>query len=253
MFKLIKYELRSTGLTILGICITVIVANLLLMTKKGSWNIAAVTGLSICLTIGAIIVIFISSLKIMSKYLHGDEGYLLFTLPQSGTSILASRLLTALIQTSIVVFVCILMFNLIVPEEIYYSFLKALTPSQIFAFIFGYIWSIISSLTFIYFCMVIGKVALKGKKLGKIGSFIIFIILTVVISWITFKLEALFPQTLNLGGSSIANNFKTSNSSFQIFGGEFNINIASTIFDIISFAGFFITTSFLIDKKLDLS
>ncbi|MBU3145040.1 hypothetical protein [Clostridium sp. CF012] len=252
MFKLIKYELRSTALTILGICITVIVANLLLMTKKGSWDVA-VPGLSVCLTIGAIIVIFISSLKIMSKYLHGDEGYLLFTLPQSGTSILTSRLITALIQTTIVVFVCVLMFNLIVPEEINYSFLKTLTFSQILFSIIVYIWSIISSLTFIYFCMVIGKVALKGKKLGKIGSFIIFIILTVAISWLTFKIAALFPQTLNLGGSSISNNFKTSNSSFSISGGGFNINIASTIFDIITFVGFFITTTYLIDKKLDLS
>ena len=48
MFKLIKYELRSTFLTILGICITVIIANLLLMTKKGSWDVAVVTGI-ICM------------------------------------------------------------------------------------------------------------------------------------------------------------------------------------------------------------
>ena len=38
MFKLIKYELRANFLTILGICITVIIANLFLMTKKGSWD-----------------------------------------------------------------------------------------------------------------------------------------------------------------------------------------------------------------------
>ena len=105
MFKLIKYELRSTFLTILGICISVIIANLFLMTKKDSWDMNAVTGLSVCLIIGAIIVIFISSLKIMSKYLHEDSGYLLFTLPQSGTSIITSRLITALIQISIVAFV----------------------------------------------------------------------------------------------------------------------------------------------------
>ncbi|MBZ9686107.1 hypothetical protein G9F72_007145 [Clostridium estertheticum] len=252
MFKLIKYELRSTALTILGICITVIVANLLLMTKKGSWDVA-VPGLSICLTIGAIIVIFIASLKIMSKYLHGDEGYLLFTLPQSGTSILTSRLITALIQISIVIFVSLLMFYLIVPEEINLSFFKALTVSQILFSIIAYIWSIVSSLTFIYFCMVIGKVAFKGKKLGKIGSFIIFMLISIAISWLSFKIVALFPQTLNLGDSSIANNFTSSNSSVQTFGGEFNINIASAIFDIITFVGFFITTTYLIDKKLDLS
>ncbi|MGH4117434.1 hypothetical protein [Clostridium sp.] len=254
MFKLIKYELRSTALTILGICITVIVANLFLITKKTSWGVA-VPVLSVCLTVGAIIVIFISSLKVMSKYLYGDEGYLLFTLPQFGTSILTSRLITALIQTSIVAFVCIFMFNLIAPEEINYTFLKLVTPSQIIVIIIGYIWVIFYFLTFIYFCMVIGKVAFKGKKLGKIGSFIIFILISVAISWLTFKIEALFPQTLDLGGSSIANTFKTANTNLtvQIFGGEFGTNIASGIFDIIIFLGCFITTSHLIDKKLDLS
>ena len=252
MFKLIKYELRSTFLTILGICITVIVANLLLMTKKGSWDVA-VPVLSVCLTIGAIIVIFISSLKIMSKYLHEDSGYLLFTLPQSGMSIVTSRLITALIQTSIVVFVSLLMLYLNAPEELDLSFLKDLKASVVLYSIIAYIWSIISSLSFIYFCMVIGKVALKGKKLGKIGSFIIFIILSVALSWLSFKIITLFPQTLNLGGSSIATNFNTPNPDFMIFGGTFNINIAQTIFDIIAFAGFFITSSYLIDKKLDLS
>ena len=92
MFKLVKYELRANFLTIIGICITVIVANLLLMTKKDTWSVA-VPALSVCFTIGALIVIFIASLKIMSQYLHGDSGYLLFTLPQSGKSIMASRLI----------------------------------------------------------------------------------------------------------------------------------------------------------------
>ena len=252
MFKLIKYELRSTALTILGICITVIVANLLLMTKKGSWDVAAPV-LSICLIIGAIIVIFISSLKIMSKYLHGDEGYLLFTLPQSGASIITSRLITALIQISIVVFVSLSMFYLIVPEEVKLSFFKVFTVNQILFSMIAYVWGVVSSLTFIYFCMVIGKVALKGKKLGKIGSFIIFIIISIAMSWLTFKIAALLPQTLNLGDTSIANNFRASNSGFWVSGGNFNINIASTMFDIITFVGFFITTTYLIDKKLDLS
>ena len=253
MFKLIKYELRSTFLTIIGICITVIIANLFLMTKKAAWGGNVLVGLSMCLIIGSIIVIFISSLKIMSKYLHGEEGYLLFTLPQSGMSILTSRLITALIQISIVFFVSILMFNLIIPEEIDLSFLKDIKARELLFSIIIYIWSVISSLTFIYFCMVIGKVALKGKKLGKIGSFVIFIIISLAMSWLAFKITTVFPQTLDFGGSSIANNFKTANSSFSIYGGVLNVNIAQTILDIITFVGFFTATSYLIDKKLDLS
>ncbi|MFT5873141.1 MAG: ABC-2 type transport system permease protein [Clostridium sp.] len=252
MFNLVKYELRATFLTILGICTTVIIANLLLMTKKGSWEPTGIVGLSMCLAIGAIIVIFISSMKIMSKYLHEDSGYLLFTLPQSGMSIITSRLITSLIQISIVSLVSFLMFYLNIPDEIL-SYFKDLKLAVIVYNIFSSTWATMYFLMLIYFCMVIGKVALKGKKLGKIGSFIIFIILSLGISWLSLKLTTLFPQTINLGGSSIANNFGASNSGFSLSVDAPIINIASAIFDIIIFIGFFVTTSYLIDKKLDLS
>lgn len=253
MFKLIKYELRATFLTIIGTCISVILANLFLMTKNDSWGTQPVTALSVCVIIAAIIVIFISSLKIMSKYLHEDSGYLLFTLPQSGMSILCSRLITALIQISIVGFVSFLMFYFTVMQGMDLSFLKDVDFSVIPYTIIGYILSTFYSLTFIYFCMVIGKVALKNKKLGKIGSFILFIILSSLMSWLAFKIGTAFPQTLNLGGSALNNSFKSTTSSFTISDLGLNINIANSIFDIITFAGFFFSTSYLIDKKLDLS
>lgn len=252
MFKLIKYELKSTFLTIIGICITVIIASLLLMTRKASWG-PAVTGLSVTLTIGAIIVISISSLKIMSKYLHGDSGYLMFTLPQSGVSIVTSRLITALIQISFVSFVAIAMCYLTVANEINFSLLKYVTVTGIIYVIIGYVWFIFSSFTFIYFCMVIGKVALRNKKLGKVGSFIIFILLSLAVSWLSFKLVSLFPQTIKLMDSPIPANYNSGDSGFTVTEGSFNMNIAKTLFDVITFAIFFISTSYLIDKKLDLS
>ena len=77
------------------------------------------------------------------------------------------------------------------------------------------------------------------------------------ISWLQLKISNQLPQALNLGDFSIATTYKisTSNSSFSIFGGggNANVNFATTIFDIITFVGFFITSSYLIDNKLDLS
>ncbi|MBU3090504.1 hypothetical protein KPL35_00150 [Clostridium sp. CF011] len=253
MFKLIKYELRSTFLTIIGICISVIIANLFLMTKKDTWGGNTVTALSTCLIIGAMIVIFISSLKIMSKYLYGDSGYLLFTLPQSGSAIMTSRLISALIQISIVAFVSILMLYLTSIDKIDLSFFKYFKLSVVLFFIIQYIWGIVYLLTFIYFCMVIGKVALRGKKLGKIGSFIIFIILSIAIGWLSTKITTLLPQNLNLNKFSINTTNSILNSDLMGSGGELNLNIANTIFQIITFVGLFITTTYLIDKKLDLS
>ncbi|MCB2307941.1 hypothetical protein LGL08_17515 [Clostridium estertheticum] len=251
MFKLVKYELRANFLTIVGICITVIVASLLLMTQKGTWSSTTIIALSGCLIIGSVIVIFIASLKIMSKYLHNDSGYLLFTLPQSGKSIITSRLITALIQISIIVGVSFLMSYLTLTDKIDFSFLENIKPGLILYSIINYVWGIIYFLTIIYFCMVIGKIALKGKKLGKIGSFVIFIILSIVISWLSTKITNLLPQNLNLSDFSIntanALDFGTTASE-----SAFNINIAAAIFDIIVFIGLFMGTSYLIDKKLDL-
>ena len=189
----------------------------------------------------------------MSKYLYEDSGYLLFTLPQSGNSIMASRLLTALIQTSIVGFVCVLMFYLTIAPNVDLRFLNEVKLSVILSTLIQYIWSIFSSLTLIYFSMIIGKVALKGKKLGKIGSFIIFILLSSIIGFLSFKINTIFPQTFNLVDFSLIGNYKVSTLDFTASSAAANVNIASTIFDIITFAIFFISSSYLIDKKLDLS
>ena len=253
MFNLIKYELKSSFLTILGVCTSVILASLFLIIKRNDWDMNTILALFVTLIIIALVVIFISSLKIMSKYLYEDSGYLLFTLPQSGMSIITSRLITALIQTSIVGFVCIFMFYFTIAQDMDLSILKYFKFGAILYCITQYVWSIFSSLTFVYFCMIIGKIALKNKKLGKIGSFIIFIILSSVISLLSFKISTIFPQTLNLSNFSIFNS--TTISTLSVSGSSIfaSINIATTIFSVITFAIFFIGSSYLIDKKLDLS
>lgn len=234
MFNLIKYEVRGKFLTILGICLIVIMGNLFLMTKVGSWQIG-VPILSGILGIGAIIVIFLSSLTLMSDYLYDEQGYLLFTLPQSGLSIMASRLIAAVIQMSIVTIVSLLMFSLIDQERILNAILRHVEVSDLLYSILMYLWTIVSSLTFIYFCMVVGKIALKGKKVGKIGSFIIFVVVSIVKNGLAFIISNFFPQIVQL------------NSVTTI-----TINIGNTIFDMISFAVLLMATSYLLEHKVDL-
>jgi ABC-2 type transport system permease protein len=234
MFNLIKYELRGKLLTILGICLTVIMGNLLLMTKIGSWQIG-VPVLSAFLGIGAVMVTFISSLTLMSDYLYDDQGYLLFTLPQSGVSIMASRLIAAVVQISIVTIVALLMFFLVEQERLFNGLLKHVQVHELLYFILMYLWTIVSALTFIYFCMTFGKIALKGKKIGKIGSFIIFFLLSIGRNGLTAIISNFFPQIVQL------DLFTT-----------ITINIGSTIFDIITFAMLFMTTSYLLEHKVDL-
>jgi len=234
MLNLIKYEVRGKFLTILGICLTVIMGNLFLMTKIGSWEIA-VPVLSGFLGIGALIVISISSLTLMSDYLYDDQGYLLFTLPQSGVSIMASRLIVAVIQISIVTIVSMLMFCLLDQGRLLNTILSYVEVHELLYSILIHLWSIVSALTFIYFCMVVGKIALKGKKLGKIGSFIIFFLLSIVRAGLTFVISNSFPQIVEVHSVT-----------------TMTINIGSTIFDIIMFAILFMGTSYLLEHKVDL-
>lgn len=234
MFNLIKYELRGRRLTIVGICLMVILGNIFLMTKVGSWQIG-VPLLSTILGIGALILMFISSLSLLSDYLYDEQGYLLFTLPQSGISIIASRLIVAGIQMSIVTIVAVGMFCLIDQQKILNAFLGHTEVEEILYSAVVYLWSLISLLTFIYFCMVVGKIALHGKKMGKIGSFIIFIILGLGWNGLTVIVSNLFPQTVELG-------------DFTTLG----INIGTGIVDVIIFGILFMTTSYLLENKVDL-
>ena len=249
MFKLIKYELRGNALTILGICITVLVGDLLLLTRRATWGTNPVSGLSTFLSIAAVTIIIISSFNLMNKYLHNDTGYLLFTLPQSGTNIILSRLLTALIQITLVIVVAILGICLTSMTHLDFSFLNYIKISGITFAIAIYIWTIITLLTFIYFCMVIGKVALRNKRLGKIGSFIIFILLTIALTWISIKLKDIFPQTITFNGSSLFKNIDIYNNNINLIS---HINISKLIFDALTFVAFFKGTTYMIDNKLDL-
>jgi hypothetical protein len=247
MLKLVKYELRSNLFTIIGICITVIVANLLLLTKRASWSGEVVGGFSLIFAFIAIIVIFIFSLNIMSKYLHQDSGYLLFTLPRSGASIIMSRLITSLIQITLVISVSFLCAYLTFGEDIPLEFSKYF---KIYGMVLiEYVWMIISFLTFIYFCMIIGKVAFKNKKIGKIGSFVAFILFSLLLGWISTKITTLFPQTIKLtnliGSIDMVANKEDILSLVEI-------NIASRILEVCTFAFFFISGAYLLDKKVDL-
>jgi ABC-2 type transport system permease protein len=234
MFNLIKYEIRRKLLTILGICLTVIIGNLFLMTKIDSWQIG-IPVLSTFLGVGGLILICISSLTLMSDYLYDDQGYLLFTLPQSGVSITASRLITAVIQIGIVTIVSVLMFCLLDQGRLLNVILRDTQVHELLYSILMYLWTIISALTFIYFCMVVGRIALRGKKIGKIGSFIIFFLLSIGKNGLEFAISVFFPQIVQLHSVT-----------------TISINIGSTIFDIIIFAILFIATSYLLEHKVDL-
>lgn len=234
MLMLVKYELRRKLVTILGICLTMMIGNLFLLTKLDSWQMG-VPILSTFLGVGGLILIFISSLTLLGDYLYNEQGYLLFTLPQSGVALLTSRLLAAVMQISMVTMVGLVMFCVIDQGKILNALLRHVQGYELVYSILLYLWTIISVLTFIYFCMVVGKIALKGKKVGKIGSFILFFLLGMGWKVVTFVISNFFPQVVQL--DSLA---------------TITINVGSAIAESVIFVLLFMTTSYLLEHKVDL-
>ena len=178
---------------------------------------------------------FLSSITMMSDYLYDEQGYLLFTLPQSGVSIMLSRLLAAIAQISIVSIVSLLMFCVVDQQKVLNAMLRHVMVSELAYSLFMYLCTIISTLTLIYLCLVVGKIALRGKKVGKIGSFIILIILSMGHNGLTFIISNFFPQSVDLDSIS-----------------TISINIGTTIFDAVVFAMLFVATSYLLENKVEL-
>jgi len=97
--------------------------------------------------------------------------------------------------------------------------------------------------------MIIGKVAFRNKKIGKIGSFVAFILLILFLGWIQTRIKILFPQTINL---TKLIGYATMDVNQTDILSLVEINIASLILEICIFAIFFISSSYLLDEKVDL-
>ena len=252
MFNLIKYELKGyyKDFTILlGI---VIFLNLLLFTRVNSWSIAALLAISIMISFAAMVAVFIWNINLFSRDLYQDSGYLLYTLPQKGYSILGSKILTALIQNVIVGFVA-LSFNFVMVmltvdnwRQKLSEVLSFTTPGFITLFILSTLVGGIYFLATIYFSIALGKVAFKMKKLGKFGSFIIFVVISLITGKVTDSFMNIFPQSFKLDIAPAQ--MQATMSVIPTI----PVNIASLVVSALLFTGLFLGTSYLIENKMDL-
>jgi len=252
MFKLIKYELKGyykDFAILLGI---VIFFNLLLFTRVNNWSIAALLGISIMVSFAAMVAVFIWNINLFSRDLYQDSGYLMYTLPQKGYSILGSKVLTALIQNIIVGFVA-LTFNFIMVTLTISNWSQRLsevlsytTPGFIALCIISVLIGGIYFLSTIYFSIALGKVALKKKKLGKFGSFIIFVVISMITGKVTDLAANIFPQILSVNMASA--HVQATMSGIPVV----PINIAVLVVSALLFTGLFLGTSYLIENKIDL-
>jgi hypothetical protein len=254
MFNLIKYELKGYYKDFIIVIGIIALISLFLISRINTWEIQAIAVASFMLSFAAAIVVFIWNIKMFSRDMYEDTGYLLCTLPQHGYSILASKLISALIQ-ALVVGAVTMLFNYIIlinthKVDINLSIMitdiiRNVNPSFVVFMVLASFLEYFYFLLVIYFSIALSKVAIKKKKMGKMSSFIIFIIISIVFGKITQFLVTIFPKNINLSMLS-------SKSQLFIQGAQLMpINIAVTIFNIVIFILMFLVTSYIIENKLD--
>lgn len=250
MFNLVKYELKGYFKDFIIIIGIIALLNILLYTRIHSWPEGVIATLSFLISFGALIIVLIWNIKLFSRDMYEDSGYLLFTLPQTGYSVLGSKLITAIIQGLIVGAVA-LAFNFIALQSIdevrsnlgliANNINPKLTVLSIASSLLNYIFF----LTTVYFSIALSKIAIKKRRLGKLGGFVIFVIVSLVVAKITSVIGKIFPKNFSL-------NILSAQSQFGLYGSnELSVNIAVTIFSIILFILMFIATSYIIENKID--
>lgn len=248
MFNLIKYELKGYYKDFIIMIGAIAALNILLFTRINTWPQEAVILCSFLISFAAAVVVFIWNIRLFSRDLYEDSGYLLFSLPQSGYSILGSKLITSIVQGLIVGAVAFI-FNYISIQghsgfNINFGLImRNISPKFITESIVSSLFEYVYLLTTIYFSIALSKVAIKKKKVGKLGGFIIFIIVSIIVAKITQIIIDIFPQTYNLDILKVQ---AMANAASAI-----PINIAAMILNVILFILMFIVTAYIIENKID--
>lgn len=260
MFKLIKYEIIGKYKALGILSIIIIILNLLLLTRWNSWGKGPVIALSIMISTVATVVLFIWCIGIFSHDVYDDKGYLTFTIPQSGYSILGSKLIVSLIFSIIIsivsgIFIYGFTINAVdISKELDTAGVKINIITSVLFVVSMYAESILGLLE-IYFAITITRLAIFRKKLGKFIAFVAFIIEMVILGFVNWGLGKIFPQELHVkifnGVSGSIANFSGSGTDIVTNGISIEI-VRDLVFPIVLFIGLFIATSYMIEKKIDL-
>jgi hypothetical protein len=291
MRKYMKYEIKGTYKFILGILLVVLIASTVIQLNVQSeinngtnlpFESSAFKPLlfitSILVIFGAFLTAFFYIIGSFRKELYDNRGYLTFTLPLTGNQILGSKLLVSLLWY-IVLGAGIVVYNLILSLILFGSdwsyIMKTVFESINVSFISLGIVSILSTvvtLILIYFAIALSRVSIRNKKIGGIW-FIVFIILNMIITYLTYKISTALPYYVNLSNFSInhiydidafltqsmnaSNNIRflaNESSALMFMGGDLKpyLNIFGNLFQIIVIVAGFLGTGYLIEKKIDL-
>lgn len=248
MLKLIKYEIQTVWKDLLVVLAIIVLLNLALLTRFNVWPNELVFGLSCLIYFGGLVAIFIGNIRMFTRDLKENTGYLLFTLPQSGYSILGEKLIVVLISL-VLISIAGMMFVVISSSLVGIKLFNNFGFGS-FLQIIGDLYQYISLVVLIYFIIAITKMIMKGKRLSGLVEVAIF----AGFGFLSYQIEKLISQILpyraNIAGAAV--NLQLSEKVNNISYGNVSFNIANSVFEVIVTITLFVITAYILDKKIEL-
>ncbi|MBU3194039.1 hypothetical protein [Clostridium algidicarnis] len=252
MFKYLKYELKGSYKLPIGLLVIMALWCPILYSRIGKWDIQIISTLTFLTCFAALLVAFIYIIHLYKQDFSDERGYLTFTLPLNGKSILCGKLLLSFIWLIVASIASISFISIIYIKGLNTTFGQiSITLPLLIPFIYMVVGLLTTILT-IFISITLSKVAFRNKRIGGI-SFVIFILLNTAIGFLNLQLVKLFPQSIELPGGRIVSIVSSSMNGSNNLGGFYSyINIVTAIFYLVVIVGLFTFNSYLIDKKLDL-
>ncbi|GKX28392.1 hypothetical protein SH1V18_08720 [Vallitalea longa] len=253
MLKLIKYEFLRK-IKNLGICIVIfaILEGISLYTiYKGSSSLPYTLIIMLLSIFGMFIFLLIDSITMYSSDLYKKSGYMLFLTPNSSSKIIGSKLLVSLIEATVglsLLFGCLYINYQIVYDkylnnpqaqellDILKSIFSQPSTSEIVFIVLSFVISWFSFITTIYLAITIRKTLLANVKAGGLFSFIIFLVLQGIITYVQTLVTTYDSTSIMISNNNMAMQYSTS----------------SIIYSCVVMLILYVTSSVLLSKGVDL-
>lgn len=256
--KLLKYEFKATSRTFVPLYIAIILVSFLIgiflnpnSDEQSNFNIILIVVLSsLFVALGVLTLLVI--VQRFNKNLLGDEGYLMFTLPVTAKKIISSKVIVSIIWCLFSAIVAGISFFIIITSlaikegwisklkiDLFFEELsKRFSTTEVWSFIGQAIEvGVLGLVSFgvfvliIYLCIAIGQLPVFSKH-KVIASFVAFFIINIIINYISYLV-------IDSAIWNYSNNFQ-----YTMFMGYLGTIILGAVI--------FFSTSFILEKKLNL-
>lgn len=264
MGKLLKYEFKGNYKLFLATFIGAILLNIAALFGIDNGELRL--GIGILIWVVLFVIVLILNINSFKRELYEERGYLTFTLPVGGKKFLASKMIAAFVWFVISYVLMMISLGIITEASLTKGVLfgmKSLFYSKelMIVSVFTGLLYIFTFILLIYFSITITRVGFKSGKLSGFIGFIVFIAMNFVIARLQIFIMRIMPLNLMIKIKSLGIGFYGDrmevlnigkSTLLSIGNGAINLNIAGTIFSLLIFVGLFITTSYLIERKIDL-